>query len=75
MSKFKIKKPAYSLVAADMSGAEVRTSASSAKSDKMMNAYRQFYYDKEFTSNIELQSFEELLTNEGYKSQMTVIQC
>lgn len=70
MPKFKIKSPAYSLVAADMSGAEVRTACSAAQDFKMMDAYRQFYYDKEFTSFIELQSFEELLTdnNNEYKS-------
>lgn len=68
MSKFKIKIPSYSFVAADMSGAEVRTSAASANDESMMNAYRAIDYIKEFTSSIELYSYETINTKEGYES-------
>ena len=48
MHKIKIRTPAYSLVAADMSAAEVRTAANAAKDQDMINAYRAFTYEKIF---------------------------
>ena len=68
MHKIKIKTPAYSLVAADMSGAEVRTAASSAGDLDMINAYKPAEYIKEFVSSIELYSYETLNTTNGYES-------
>lgn len=68
MHKIKIRTPAYSLVAADMSAAEVRTAANAAKDQDMINAYRAFTYEKIFKGNIELYSYEMINTSEGYIS-------
>lgn len=46
----------------------MRTAASSATDMDMINAYKAFTYEKEFTSSIELFSYEMLNTTEGYKT-------
>ena len=51
-----------------MSGAEVRTAASSAVDMDMINAYKPAEYTKEFISSIELYSYETLNTTKGYES-------
>lgn len=68
MHKINIKTPPYSLVACDLSAAEVRTAANAAQDKEMINAYRAFQYEKDFTNSIELYSYERLNTINGYKS-------
>lgn len=68
MPKIKIKTPPYSLVACDLSAAEVRTAANAAQDKEMIKAYKAFKYEKEFTNSIELYSYERLNTTNGYKS-------
>lgn len=68
MPKIKIKTPPYSLVACDLSAAEVRTAANAAQDKEMIKAYKAFKYEKEFTNSIELYSYERLNTINGYKS-------
>ena len=46
----------------------MRTAASSATDMDMINAYKAFTYEKEFTSSIELFSYEMLNITEGYKT-------
>lgn len=66
MPKFKIKTPPYSLVAADLSAAEVRTAANAAQDfDGMISAYKAFNYEKEFQGSIELYSYEMLKNSDG----------
>ena len=66
--KIKIRTPAYSLVAADMSAAEVRTAANAAKDQDMINAYKSVTYEENFKDSVELYSYEMLNTPEGYTS-------
>ena len=68
MYKIKVRTPQYSFVAADMSGAEVRTSANASGDEQMMDAYRAFNYEKQFQKSIELYSYEMLKTTNGYKT-------
>lgn len=68
MHKIKIKTPPYSLVAADLSAAEVRTAANAAQDFDMISAYRTYDYEKEFQNSIELYSYEMLNTTKGKKS-------
>lgn len=58
MNKIKIKTPSYSLVACDLSGAEVRTSCNASKDEEMSLAYSKFEYEKEASNFIDLFSYE-----------------